>query len=367
MQSPEPAGTGPARSEAVAPFEREHASQRVVFGWGRFVELPVEVDRLGAGRVLLIAERSTMVHADRAASILGDRVVRTLGPMRPHVPAEDASEARAVAGKTAADLVVTIGGGSATGLGKAVALAGVPLLAVPTTYAGSEMTSVHGTTEAGRKTTGRDAAVLPRTVLYDPELTVSLPPRATATTGMNALAHCVEGLYAERPDPASAAMAEDAIRLLGRALPTCVRAPGDVAGRSAALYGAHLAGAVLGATGMALHHRICHVLGGAFGLAHGDANSVVLPQVAAFNEPAAPDALERAARALGAEKAAAGLFDLALSLGAPRSLEELGMRRTDLPRAAELVVDETFYNPRPVTSQDVVALLGDAYAGTRPA
>jgi alcohol dehydrogenase class IV len=184
---------------------------------------------------------------------------------------------------------------------------------------------------------------------------------------MNALAHCVEGLYAERPNPVGILMAEESMRVLSAALPVCVRTPEDEASRSMALFGAYLAGAVLASTGMAVHHRICHVLGGTFGLAHGDANAVVLPHVTAFNEPAAGGALERAARALGASKAAPALFDLARSLEAPASLEELGLERHAIRQAARLVMDRPLYNPRPVTYEDVVAILEDAYAGKRPA
>jgi alcohol dehydrogenase class IV len=351
----------------VEPFEDEQLPQRIVFGWGRFAELPDEVERLGAERVLLVAERSTMVHAEEAARSLGGRFVRTIGPARPHVPAEDAGRARSIARAEDADLVVSIGGGSATGLAKWMAADGVPLLAIPTTYAGSEMTPIYGTTEGGRKTTGRDVRVLPRAVLYDAALTVTLPPRVTATTGMNAIAHSVEALYAEHPTPVSTLLAEESIRVMSAALPECVRAPADVAARSSALYGAYLAGSVLATTGMAIHHRICHVLGGLFGVAHGDANAVVLPHSAAFNEPAAPAALERVARALDARRAAPALYDLARSLGSPASLDELGIEHRDLGTAAELVMDGAFYNPRPVTVSDVAAILEAAYLGRRPA
>ncbi len=273
------------------------------------------------------------------------------------------SEARAAD----VDLVLTIGGGSATGIGKAIVLEHVvPLVAIPTTYAGSEVTPIYGITESRRKRTGRDDRVLPRTVIYDPQLTTSLPARATAATGMNAIAHCVEALYAESVGPVASTLAEEAIRVLHATLPLCIEHPEDKAARTGALYGAYLAGTVLATTGMAIHHRICHVLGGTFGLPHGDVNAVVLPHAVAFNEPTTRDAVTRVGKALGADAAAPALFDLSESLGAPTSLRELGMRESDLEEAASLVVDGDFYNPRPVDFGPVLQLLEAAFEGRRP-
>jgi maleylacetate reductase len=354
-------------ADGVQGFIHEQLAQRIVFGWGRLEELPAEIDRIGGTHVLVIAERSTTAIAARIEGLLADRLVTSLGPVRPHVPTEDAAQARRLAEDNNVDLVLTVGGGTATGLGKAVAITGVPLVTVPTTYAGSEATPIHGTTENSRKRTGRDARALPRTVLYDPSLTTTLPARATATTGMNALAHCVEALYAENRTPVTSLLAFEAIEVLSRALPMCVKDSSSRSGRTDALYGAYLAGTVLAVTGMAIHHRICHVLGGTLGLAHGDSNSVLLPHAAAFNEVAAPEEMSRIAEILESENAAVGLFDLAESMDAPTSLEELGVEEQQLEQVADLVLEGNHYNPRPVTKTELLELLRNAYEGRRPA
>ncbi|HEX3326706.1 MAG TPA: maleylacetate reductase [Actinomycetota bacterium] len=337
-----------------------------MFGWNRLDDIAGEVERLSGGRVLLITERSTRPVAQRLEQELGSRVAASIRLVRPHVPAEDATDARELARREAVDLIVSIGGGSATGLGKAVGVAGIPLLAIPTTYAGSEMTPIYGITEDGRKQTCRDERVLPRTVLYDPALTTSLPRRPTATTGMNAIAHGVEALYAQNRSPRTDLLAAEATRLLSRALPECVEKPSSKSARSTALYGAYLAGTVLAGTGMALHHRICHVLGGAFGVAHGDANAVVLPHVVAFNAPAAPEAIEIVGDALGAQDPAGALFDLSASMEAPTALEQLGVQQSDLEHAAAQILEQDFYNPRHVDRDGLTELLRNAYAGRRP-
>ncbi|MDP9227395.1 MAG: maleylacetate reductase [Actinomycetota bacterium] len=329
-------------------------------------EIAEEVERLSGNRMLLIWQGSTQQIADGVRGLLGTKVVDSIGPVRPHVPADDATDARKRARSHTIDLIVTVGGGSATGLGKAVAVQGFPLLAIPTTYAGSEMTQVFGLTEAGRKQTARDRDALPRTVLYDPALTTSLPPRATATTGMNALAHAVEALYGQNRTPLTGLASAEAIRLLSRALPECVRDPSSESARSSALYGAYLAGTVVAETGMAIHHRICHVLGGTFGVAHGDANAVVLPHVVAFNERAAPEAILCVAKALGTATPAAFLYELVRSMGVPTALKELGLQNWDLDRAVRLTLDGDPYNPRPLESEAVRALLRDVYEGRPP-
>jgi maleylacetate reductase len=341
---------------------------RVVFGIGSVAALPDEVDRLGGRHVLVFADPTTKEVADEAAEALGGRFAGIFTDIELHVPVEAVAEARKAAEEAGADCLVTIGGGTTTGFGKAVALeAGLPLIAVPTTYAGSEMTPIYGITSNGMKRTGRDLRVLPKAVLYDPALTTSVPPEVTGPSGMNALAHCVEALYAKEANPITSLMAEEAIRALVRGIPASVRNPEDIEARSDALYGAYLAGAALAVVGMALHHRICHVLGGTYGLAHGEVNSVILPHAARFNHPAAPEPLEAVARAMGVADAATGLFDLAVSIGAPTSLEALGMRRSDLEEAARLAADPPPWNPREVSPGDVLAILEAAFEGRRPA
>lgn len=340
---------------------------RVVFGLGSIERLPDELDRLGTKGVLLVYDVTSKDIADELIERLGDRIAGTFSDVEQHVPLEAAQRAWEAAREAGADCTVTLGGGSTTGFGKAIALEmGIPTIAIPTTYAGSEMTPIYGLTFEGRKRTGRDLRVLPKTVIYDPKLTVSLPPFVTGPSGMNALAHCVEALYTKDANPITSLMAEEGIRALVRGLPTCVAEPDNLEARAETLYGAYLAGAALAVVGMALHHRICHVLGGTFGLPHGDVNSVLLPHVARFNASAVPEALGRVARAMGAEDAALALFDLAVRLGAPTSLAELGMHEKDLDRVAELSVEEPMWNPRPVEVSDVRAILEDAFHGRRP-
>jgi alcohol dehydrogenase class IV len=228
------------------------------------------------------------------------------------------------------------------------------------------MTPIWGLTEKGRKTTGRDPRVLPKTVLYDPSLTLTMSPMLSATSGMNSIAHCVEALYAEHANPIISMMAEDGIRALGESLPVVVKEPGNLEARSKALYGAWLGGISLGAVGMALHHKLCHTLGGTYNLPHAETHTVVLPHATAYNAPAAPLAMARVARALASGSAAEGLYDLAASLGAPLSLAAIGMKADALDQAAEIAVENPYYNPRPVTKDGIRALLQSAFEGRRP-
>jgi alcohol dehydrogenase class IV len=203
-------------------------------------------------------------------------------------------------------------------------------------------------------------------VIYDPHLTLTLPPQLSATSGMNAVAHCVEALYAEDANPVISLIAEEGIRALAGSLPTVVKKPHDIEGRSQALYGAWLAGASLGTVGMALHHKLCHVLGGTFNLPHAETHTVVLPYAVAYNRTAAPEAIARVAREMGVEDAARGLYELAASMGAPTGLSQIGMKESQLDRAADLAVESSYYNPRPITREGIRALLEDAFRGRPP-
>jgi maleylacetate reductase len=340
---------------------------RVVFGVGSVRKLPDEVGRLGTHRVFLISDPMAGELPGELAAALGERFGGSFDDIELHVPEEGVKRVRRMVEEAGADAIVTVGGGSTTGYGKVVALeTGVPIVAVPTTYAGSEMTPIYGITSDSHKNVRRDLRVLPKTVLYDPALTVPLPPEVTGPSGMNALAHCLEALYAREANPITSLMAEEAIRALARSLPIAVREPTNLEARSDAMYGAYLAGAALAVVGMALHHRICHVLGGTFGLAHGPVNAVILPHAARFNAEAAPEAMKRVAGALGTEYAAIGLFDLAESIGAPTSLAALGMRADDLDEAARLSVNPPPWNPRAVDFDGVRALLEEAFLGRRP-
>lgn len=351
-------------------FSFETHVPRIVFGAGALQHLGEEIDRLGARRALVLSTPEQSAGARRVAAQLGTRAAGVFAKATMHVPIEVAREAREEARCLGADCAVTIGGGSTTGLGKAIALdSGLPILAIPTTYAGSEVTPVYGLTEGGVKRTGRDPAVLPRTVIYDPELTLTLPSALSITSGLNAMAHAAEGLYAHDGNPIVSMMAEEGIRALAAALPVLRRTPQDLAARSDALYGAWLCGTVLGHVSMGLHHKLCHTLGGSFDLPHAETHTVILPHALAYNAGAARPAMQRIARALGAagDDAAAALHALARELGAPTSLKEIGMPADGLDRAVDQAVSLPYPNPRPLEREALRALLQRAYDGESPA
>lgn len=352
---------------SIRSFEHQTLAQRVVFGPGAAKQsLPAEVQRLGGHRVLLIATNAEAALADRLAAELP--VVGRFHDVRPHVPSEVAEAARALAEELDADLLLCVGGGSTTGTAKAVALtAGLPILAVPTTYAGSEATPVWGMTESRRKSTGTDPVVLPRVIVYDPELSVSLPVGLGVASGLNAMAHCVDSLWAPRANPILSAMATEGIRALAPALRGIVADGSDLDARGGCLYGAYLSASTFAGAGSGLHHKICHVLGGAYDLPHADTHAVVLPHVLAYNADDAPEAAARVATALGADEAVAGLISLYDDLGAPRALRDLGLREDQLEEATALVVEAApGDNPRSVTAANVSRLLHRAWAGEPP-
>ena len=341
---------------------------RVVFGVGAIDHLPREIELLGATRALVLSTPEQKAQAEDVAKRLGTRCAGMFPRAAMHVPIEIARAARDEAKRLGADCAVAIGGGSTTGLGKAIALeSALPILAIPTTYAGSEMTPIYGLTEGGLKKTGRDRKVLPKTVIYDPTLTLGLPVGLSVTSGFNAIAHAAEGLYAEDANPIMSLMAEDGIRALAHGLPVIVKNPKDLEARSECLYGAWLCGAVLGAVGMALHHKLCHVLGGTWNLPHAETHTVVLPHALGYNADSALDAMRRIERALGAPHAAQGVYDLMKSLGAPLALKDIGMQEAELDRAAELATTAPYFNPRPIDRQGIRALLDNAFSGRRPA
>ncbi len=340
----------------------------VYFGRGTVARVAEAVAALGCKRALLLSTAVQRAQLAPLKRLLGDAAVGEYCEAAMHTPIDVTERATAVAASVGADCLVSVGGGSTIGLGKAIALrTDLPQIAVPTTYAGSEMTPILGQTEGGRKTTQRTLKVLPETVIYDVELTLSLPPSIAATSGLNALAHAVEGLYARDGNPIVSLLAEEGIRSLARALPGVVERPDDIDARTDALYGAWLCGSVLGSAGMALHHKLCHTLGGSFDLPHAETHAVILPHAIHYNASAAPDAMARLARALGVTAHPAGaLFDLAVRLGAPHSLRSLGLPQAALQRAADLAVQSPYWNPRPVERDAVLALLVAAWNGDRP-
>jgi alcohol dehydrogenase class IV len=346
-----------------------HDSQpgRVIFGAGRRDRLADELARLGAARALVLCTPGPRRLAVWAAQQLGLAAAGIYAGALLHVPIEAAAAARAEALRLGADSCVAIGGGSTIGLAKAIALEpGLPFIAVPTTYAGSEMTPIWGLTEAGVKRTGRDPRALPRSVIYDPELTLSLPPRVAGPSGINALAHCVEALYAPDASPIVALIAEEGIRALAASLPAVIHTPDDMDARARALYGAWLAGTALGGAAMGLHHKLCHTLGGSFNLPHAEVHTIILPHAAAYNAAAAPAAMARVALAVGAQSAPGAIIDVATTLGAPTALRSMGMREEDLDPAAELATRSPYPNPAPITRAGVRRLLDDAFYGRRP-
>jgi len=346
-------------------FAYVHGDQRVRFAPGAVRELDRDLDALGGRRALLLADPGTD-GIDRARTALGARVAAEWGTIEPHVPVEQAARATDAARAVDADALVAVGGGSTTGLAKAIALElGLPILAVPTTYAGSEMAPIYGTSRGTVKTTGSDERVRPRGVVYDPELTFSLPARVTAGSGLNALAHCVEGMYAADAAPVVRAVAAQGVRELVAGLERACEEGSDLEARSRCLVGSYLAGMAI-ASGVALHHKVCHALGGHSRAAHGDLNVVFLPHAMAFNAPAAPAAAATVAAALDVDDPAAGLFDLAERLGAPTSLAELGVAADQLEDIAQASTRRRFDNPRPVETDDVLRLLQAAHRGERP-
>ncbi|MDN7439746.1 maleylacetate reductase [Burkholderia cepacia] len=340
---------------------------RVIFGAGSLDHLEREVLELGAQRALVLCTPEQRDLAQHIVERLGARAAGLYDRATMHVPIEIARDAQAFARSCGADCAIAIGGGSTIGLGKAIALeSSLPILAIPTTYAGSEMTPIYGLTEDGIKRTGSDARVLPKTVIYDPALTVTLPVELSVTSGLNAIAHAAEGLYANNANPVMSLVAEEGIRALARGLPGVRRDTADLGARGDALYGAWLCGMVLGNVGMALHHKLCHTLGGSFNLPHAPTHTVVLPHALAYNAAHAPDAMQRIARAIGTNDAARGLYALALDNGAPVSLKAIGMQEADLDRAADLAAANPYWNPRPIERDGLRALLQDAFDGNLP-
>ena len=340
---------------------------RVVFGVGTLEKLSEEVERLGARRALVLSTPEQRAQAEDVAKRLGARAVGVYDQAVMHTPIESARAAREEARRLDADCAVAVGGGSTVGLGKAIALeSSLPIVAIPTTYAGSEMTPILGITENGVKKTVRDMRIVPKVVIYDPSLTLTLPVGFSATSAMNAIAHCVEALYAQDANPIISLIAEEGIRALSQGLPLVVKEPRNLEARSDMLYGAWLAGASLGAVGIALHHKLCHTLGGSFNLPHAETHTVVLPHAVAYNASAAPEAIARVERAMQVPSAAAGLYDLAASTGAPLSLKQIGMKEQDLDRAADIAVQSPYWNPRPIERSAIRRLLDEAFFGRRP-
>ncbi len=349
------------------PFVYTARPARVIFGAGTLRQLPAEVERLGLQRVLVVSTAQQEQEGRDTARRIGGRAAAVFAGATMHTPVEVTEKAMTLVIAERIDGLVAVGGGSTTGLSKAIALrTDLPQIVAPTTYAGSEMTPILGETRDGVKATRKTAKVLPEVVIYDVDLTLSLPVALSSVSGMNAVAHAVEALYARDRNPIVSLMATEGIRALARALPRIVEAPADRQARSDALYGAWLCGTCLGAVGMALHHKLCHTLGGSFDLPHAETHTAVLPHATAYNAAAAPEAMRAIADALGADDAAQGLYDLARHLGATLALRTLGMSQDGIDRATDIAMANPYWNPRPLDRGAIRDLLARAHAGAPP-
>lgn len=355
------------RTASLREFVFSANPARTIFGAGAIARLPKEIDRLGLRRVLVLATPQQAPVVRLFADDLGSVCAGMFAGAAMHTPVPVTETALKAVADLNVDGVVSIGGGSTIGLGKAIALrTALPQIAVPTTYAGSEMTPILGETRDGTKTTVTTPDVLPGTVIYDVDLTMSLPVALSGTSGINAIAHAVEALYARDRNPVVSLMAKEGVRALAGALPSIVRDPGDRAARSDAQYGAWLCGTCLGAVGMALHHKLCHILGGTFDLPHAETHAVVLPHALSYNAAAVPEAIEALTDALGTADPARALYELAGQVGAARSLRALGMPEHGIDAAADRALANPYWNPRALDRDAIRSCLARAWAGEAP-
>ena len=340
---------------------------RVIFGRGTISHLFEEAERLGACRVLVLSTPEQAELATELAKKLSNRAAGLYAKAQMHTPTDVTADAMEMVNLVKADAVLAVGGGSTTGLGKAIAFrTNLPQMVVPTTYAGSEATAILGETENGRKVTKSDPKILPEVIVYDVGLTLTLPFAMSLTSGMNAIAHAVEALYAREANPVISLMAQEGISAVIRALPGIKDDLRNVQARTDALYGAWLCGICLGSVGMALHHKLCHTLGGMFDLPHAQLHTAILPHAVAYNETAAPGAMTKLNQALGSSDPALALYDLAHTLGATMSLHALGMKEEGIEPALTQALATPYWNPRPLEKEDLRNLLLRAFRGERP-
>lgn len=341
--------------------------QRVLFGQSIRETLSDEVARLGCSRALILSTPAQSSSALDVAALLNGRSAGVFSRAAMHTPIEVTKEALEHVTEVRADCLIAIGGGSTTGLGKAIALrTDLPQIVVPTTYAGSEATPILGQTEDGIKTTLTDPKVLPEVVLYDPELVATLPVALTVTSALNAIAHAAEALYAKDRNKDSTALAIEGIEAFTNALPRVLDAPGDLAARADTQRGAWACGAVLGHVGMALHHKLCHTIGGAFDLPHAETHAIILPHAVHYNAEAVPGQLAPLVDILGGDAPGPVLWQFAKTMQAPLALRDLGLSEQDLDRAADLATENPYWNPREITRAGIRALLQSAWSGEAP-
>ena len=339
----------------------------IIFAAGARKRLPEELAKLGYSRALVLTTPHQAGTGREIVEQLGDKAAGLFDQAMMHVPGETLDQAMEEVARLGADCSLSIGGGSTTGLGKALAFhLELPNIVLPTSYAGSEMTNLWAVTRNERKVTRRDNIVVPTLTIYDPELTLTMPPAFAAASGMNAMAQAVANAAAQDTNPISAALALEGIRALAHSLPLIISDPGNLDARAEALYGASQAGAALGTGTTGLHHRLCHTFGGTFNTPHAETHTILLPHSVAYNSGARPEATQRIAEALGVNDAATGLFELARKLGAPIALKDIGIKQTDLDEAAAVTVEKPINNPEPVTRARVRALLENAWHGHPP-
>lgn len=350
-------------------FLHDPLPSRILFGEGQSKKAVAELARLDARSAFILTSSSQSDAASAIAASLGERYAGTYLSTAQHVLQQSVDIVLEMTRQLEADLLIAVGGGSPIGLAKAIALESrLPILAIPTTYSGSEMTHIWGILQDGRKITGRDPIVKPIIVIYDPKLLTTLPPLVSLTSGINAMAHAVEALYADRATPVTALLAEEAVRCLAQSLPKVVAEPENLDGRAQSLYGAWLAAAVLDQVDMGLHHKLCHTLGGSFKMPHAQTHTVILPYAIAYNYSYASEAMDTLARALACDRSdvAGAVYDLSQKNGGPVSLEALGFEPRHIDEAAKIAVQKPYANPRPITLDGVRRLLVDAFAGARP-
>jgi maleylacetate reductase len=347
-------------------FSYQPHPTRVVFAPGASADIAKWIETLGCRRALVLTTPQQANDGETLAARLGSLAVGTFAGATMHTPIDVTERALRGAAELEADCVVSLGGGSTTGLGKAMAYrTDIPQIVVPTTYAGSEVTPILGQTENGVKTTVRSPKIVPEVVIYDPDLTLGLPVAMSVTSGLNAIAHAAEGLYADDRNPITTMMAIEGMRAFREALPVIIHSPRDPAAREKALYGAWLCGTVLGQISMSLHHKICHTLGGSFDMPHAETHAVMLPHTIGFNAVAVPDLLAPISDIFGGTPGQA-LYDFAKSVGSPLALRDLGLLDSDVDKAAEIATRNPYANPRPIDRASIRALLNDAWAGERP-
>ncbi|CVI64055.1 maleylacetate reductase (plasmid) [Agrobacterium leguminum] len=340
---------------------------RVIFGSGTIARVAEEIDRLGLKKVLVLSTPPQEGDAKKLAAVIGEKVGGIFSGAVMHTPVTVTEQALEVLKSSQIDGLIALGGGSTTGLSKALALrTDLPQIVIPTTYAGSEMTPILGETKDGVKVTQSSPKILPEVVIYDVDLTMSLPAGLSGTSGINAIAHAVEALYAKEHNPIVSMMALEGISALHKALPLIAKDPSDRDARSGALYGAWLCGVCLGSVGMALHHKLCHTIGGSFDLPHAETHTIILPHALAYNAPAIPDVIAKLKSTLCTDDPSRALFDLAKSVGAATALSDIGMKEADIEVAVDRAFANPYWNPRPLEKSSIHGLITRAFAGDPP-